>query len=178
MVTRSDERTPAISTVREKQSRECSNCAMRRRIPSSIISRTISIFRCKRLRPGWQQLRVKRTKRLTCCGVRRMPKTFWANIQFHPERLFPFANNSAVSSSKWGNQKKRSRNLKLRSRSIQDDSEDYMERRELPSKTETRKMRTVITPSWRRNRQKPLAHDMNWITSANSLPRKLKQAVR
>src|SRR6266480_3824302 len=163
MVTRSDERILAISTVREKQSRECSNYVMRRRIPSSTISRTISICRCKRLRPGWQQPRVKRTKRLTCCGVLPMPKTFWASIQFHPERLFPFANNSAVSCSKWANQKKRSENLKLRSKSIRDDSEDCMERRELPSKMETRKMRTVITQSWRRNRQKLPAHEMNYI---------------
>jgi hypothetical protein len=91
----------------------------------------------------------------------RMPKTFWVSIQFHPERSFPFANNLAVSSSRWANQKKRSKNLKLRSKSIRDDSEDYMERRELPSKTETRKMRTVITRSWRHNRQKLPAHEMN-----------------
>src|SRR5437867_2756144 len=144
MVTRSDERIPAISTVHEKRSRECSNYVMRRRIPSSTISRNISICRCKRRRPGLQQPRAKRTKRLTCCGVLRMPKTFWVSIQFHPARLFPFANNSAVSSSKWANQKKRSKNLKRRSKSTRDDSEDYMERRELPNKTETRKMHTVI----------------------------------
>src|SRR4029077_11337858 len=135
MVTRSDERIPAISTVREKQSHECSNYVMRRRIPSSIISRTISIFRWKPLRPGWQQLRVKRTKRLTCCGGLRTPKTFWASIRFRLVHSFPFANNSAVSSSRWANQKKRSKNLKLRSKSIRDDSEAYMERRELQSKT-------------------------------------------
>src|SRR6266550_7688646 len=161
MVTRSDERIPAISMVREKQSRECSNYVMRRRIPSSTISRPISICRCKRHRPGLQQQRAKRTKRLTCCGVLRMPKTFWASIQFHPERLFPFANNSAISSLKWANQKKRSTNLKLRSKFTRDDSEDYMERRELPSKTETRKMHVVITRSWPRNRQRPPAHEMN-----------------
>src|ERR1700742_1554298 len=161
MVTRLDEHIRAISTVREKQSRECTNCVMQRRIPSSIISRTILIFRCRRLRPGWRRLRVERTKRLTCCGVRRMPKTFWVNIQFHPERLFPFASNSAVSSSKWAKQKKRSTNLKLLSKSIRDDSEDYMERRKLPSKTATRKTHVVITRSWRRNRQDPPVHEMN-----------------
>src|SRR6266702_4734593 len=104
MVTRLDEHIPAISTVREKRSRECSNYVMRRRIPGSTISRNISICRCKRRRHGLQQPRAKRTKRLTCCGVLRMPKTFWASIQFHLARLFPFANNSAVSSLKWANQ--------------------------------------------------------------------------
>ena len=61
MVTRSDARTPATSTAREKRSHECSNCATRRKSKSSIISKVISSCRCKQLRHGWLQLKAKRT---------------------------------------------------------------------------------------------------------------------
>src|SRR6266480_1455178 len=161
MVTRSDERIPAISTVREKQSLECSNYVMRRRIPSSIISRTILIFRCKRLRPGWQQLRVKRKKRLTCCVALRIQRTFWANIRFRPVHSFRFANNLGVSSSKWASQKKHNRNLKRRSKSTRDDSEHYMERREPLSKMAIRKMQGAIMRNSPRKRQMLPAREMN-----------------
>ena len=62
MVTRSDARTPATSTAREKQSRECSNYATRRKIQSSTISKVISTCRCKRLRLGWPQLKARKNE--------------------------------------------------------------------------------------------------------------------
>ena len=103
----------------------------------------------------------KRTKPLTCCGALRMPKTFWASTRFHPERSFPFESSWAVSSSKLANQKKRNKNLKLRSKSIRDDSEDYMEQREPPSKMGTKRLHAVITRNWPRNQRKLRAHEMN-----------------
>src|SRR5205823_2529887 len=161
MVMRSDARTPATSTVRGKQSPECSNCVMRRRIPSSTISKTISICRCKRLRLGWPQAKAKKTKRLRCCVALRTPRTFWASIRFRPVHLFRFANNLAVCCSKGVNQRKHNGNLKQHSRSIRDDSEVYMEPRAPPNKTATRKVKAVITQSWRHKPQKLPAHEMN-----------------
>src|SRR5262249_51994123 len=160
-VTRSDARIRAISTVRTKPSRECGNYATRPKIQSSTILSSILIYKCKPLRLGWQQPKGKRTKRLRCYVTPLMRKTFWANIPFRPAHLFRFANNSAVSCSSWVNRRKRNGNLKLRSRSIRDASEDYMERRGLPSKTATRKAQAVTTRSWRHKRQRPLAHEMN-----------------
>ena len=118
MVTRWDARTLATSTAREKRSHECSNYATRRKSQSSIISKVISTCRCKQLRHGWLQLKAKRTKQSICCGGRRIPKTYSASIPFRPERSFRFANNSALCCWKWGNQRKHSENLRLRSRSI------------------------------------------------------------
>src|SRR5439155_15462442 len=161
MVMRSDVRTPANSTVRGKQSPECSNCVMRRRIPSSTILRTISICRCKRLRLGWPQAKAKKTKRLRCCVELPRPRTFWVSIRFRPVHLFRFANNLAVCCSKWVNQKKHNENLKQHSKSIRDDSEVYMERREPPSKAATRKMQAAITRSSPHKRQTLPAREMN-----------------
>src|SRR5207245_3391068 len=132
-VTRSDARTRATSTAREKRSHECSNCATRQKIQSSIISKDISTCRCKRLRHGWQQRKAKKTKQAICCGGPRIPKTYSASIPFRRERSFRFANNSALCCWKRDYRRKRSENLKPRSRSTREDSEVYMERRKPPS---------------------------------------------
>src|SRR5205814_3927776 len=161
MVTHSGERIPAISTVRGKRSRECGNYATQQRTPSSTISRTISTSRCKRLRLGLRQAKVKRTKQSRCCMRPPMPKTFWASIRFRRAHLFQFANSSAVCYSNWANRRTHNGNSKLRSKSIRDDSEDYTERHELPSNLVTRKMQAAIMRSWPHKRQSLVAHEMN-----------------
>src|SRR4029077_2180157 len=117
--------------------------------------------RCKRLRPGWPQAKAKKMKRLKCCVALRAPRTFWASIQFRPVHLFRFASNLAVCCSKRVNQNRHNRNLKLRSKSIRDDSEVCMEPRAPPSKTGTRKMQPAITQSWPHKRQTLPAREMN-----------------
>jgi hypothetical protein len=90
-----------------------------------------------------------------------MPKTFWASIRFRRERLFPFANNSAVCCWKSANRRKHSGNSKLPSKYTRDDSEVCMELRELPSKLATKKMQAAITRNSPRKRQSLAAHEMN-----------------
>src|SRR4029453_12006766 len=155
MVTRWDARILAISTVRVRQSPECNNFVRQRRIPSSTLSRTISICRRsrRRLQRGSQQAKAKRAKGSRCCAARRMPKIFWANIPFPPERLFRSANNLAVCCSKRANQKKHNGNLKLGLKSIRDVSEVYMEGGRRQKKMATRKTKAAITRSWPRKRQ-------------------------
>src|SRR4029077_8418415 len=161
MVARSEERMPAISTAREKRSHGCVNFAMRPRIPSSTISRAILTCRRKQLRLGLRQAKATRTKRSRCCAGPQMPKTFWASIPFRPAHLFRFGNNSAVCCLKSAKRKKHSKNSKLHSRSIRGDSEDCMERRELPSKVATRKLLAATTRSWLHKLQALTAHEMN-----------------
>src|SRR6266496_12265 len=161
MVTHSDERIPATLKVRGKRSHGCRNYATRRRTQSLTISRSILTCRCKLGQLGLQQAKAKRTKLLRCSARPRMPKTFWANIQFHRARLFLFANNSEVCCSKQANRRKHSENSKLRSKSTRGGSGVYMERLELPSKLATRKMRAAITPNLRHKRQSLVAHGMS-----------------
>src|SRR6266568_8113 len=158
-VTRSDARTPATSMAHEKRSHECSNYATRRKIQSSIISKVISTCRCKRLRHAWRQLKARRTKQSICCGGPRIPKTYSASILFRPERSFRFANNSALCCWKRDYRRKRSENLKPRSRSTREDSEVYMERRKPPSKPATMRMQAVTTRSWPHKLQKRVVHE-------------------
>src|SRR5436190_4923667 len=75
--------------------------------------------------------------------------------------LFPFANSSALYCSKWVRRRKRSENLKPRSKFTRDDSEVYTERRLLPSKLGTSKTRAAITQNSPHKRQSPAAHEMN-----------------
>ena len=105
--------------------------------------------------------KAKRTKRLRCCAGRQMPKTFWASIRFRRERLFRFANNSAVCCWKSANRRKHSGSSKLRSKYTRDGSEVCMALRELPSKLATKKMQAAITRNSPRKRQSPAAHEMN-----------------
>ena len=115
----------------------------------------------RRLRRGWQQPKERRTKQSICCGVPRIPKTNSASIPFLPERSFRFANNSALCCWKWDNQRKLSENLRLRSRSIRDDSKVCMERRKLPNRPATMKMQAAITRSLPHKHQKLAAREMN-----------------
>src|SRR6184192_2462625 len=133
MVTRWDARTPATSTAREKRSHEYSSYATRRKSQSSITSKVISSCRCKQLRHRWLQLKERRTKQWISYGGPRIPKTYSVSIPFRPERSFRFANNSALCCWKRDYRRKRSENLKPRSRSTREDSEVYMERRKPPS---------------------------------------------
>src|SRR4030095_3709224 len=97
----------------------------------------------------------------------RMRKQSKQKTRFRRARLFRFASNSAACCSKSVNQRKHSENSKPRSKSILDGSEYYMERREPPSKTATRKMQAAITRSSPHKRQTLPAREMNLIKSAN-----------